>query len=281
MSAPPVILNPQQVVPLVSVSGHFNYESDVTALANGRSVITWADWFYNGTGYTQTIYARLLDAYGNQVGGIIAVSALSNSSSVPASHSPSVSALANGGFVIGFTRDYTNTDLDSYYRVYDATGGTVVGISAAAGGGDNEQTTDVVGLANGGWAVTYTNYSAGAGNVYSGYGVVYSIESVQQQNSGDAGSHIGLGTLAGAVIGGVVGSQVGSGRGTTVATVVGAAGGAYVGHEIENRKQQTSEADRITVRMNDGSYQSLMESTRSGFRVGDQVRIDNGVMQRY
>jgi len=122
---------------------------------------------------------------------------------------------------------------------------------------------------------------AGAGNVYSGYGVVYSIESVQQQNSGDAGSHIGLGTLAGAVIGGVVGSQVGSGRGTTVATVVGAAGGAYVGHEIENRKQQTSEADRITVRMNDGSYQSLMESTRSGFRVGDQVRIDNGVMQRY
>lgn len=122
---------------------------------------------------------------------------------------------------------------------------------------------------------------AGAGNVYSGYGVVYSIESVQQQNSGDAGSHIGLGTLAGAVIGGVVGSQVGSGRGTTVATVVGAAGGAYVGHEIENRKQQTSEADRITVRMNDGSYQSLMESTRSGFRVGDQVRIDNDVMQRY
>ena len=122
---------------------------------------------------------------------------------------------------------------------------------------------------------------ASVGNVYSGYGEVYSIETVQQENSGIGGRSIGLGTLAGAVIGGVVGSQVGSGRGTTVATVVGAAGGAYVGHEIENRKQQTSEADRITVRMNDGSYQSLMESTRSGFRVGDQVRIDNGVMQRY
>ncbi len=122
---------------------------------------------------------------------------------------------------------------------------------------------------------------ASSDNVYSGYGVVYSIERVQQQRSGDTGSHIGLGTLAGAVIGGAVGSQVGSGRGSTVATVVGAAGGAYVGHELENRKQQTTEDDRITVRMNDGSYQSLMESTRSGFRVGDQVRIDNGVMQRY
>lgn len=122
---------------------------------------------------------------------------------------------------------------------------------------------------------------AGSGNVYSGYGVVYSIEPVQLQNSGVAGSGIGLGTLAGAVIGGVVGSQVGAGRGTTVATVVGAAGGAYVGHELENRQQQTSEADRVTVRMNDGSYQSLMESNRSSFRVGDQVRIDNGVMQRY
>jgi outer membrane lipoprotein SlyB len=122
---------------------------------------------------------------------------------------------------------------------------------------------------------------ASVGNVYSGYGVVYSIEPVQQQNNGDGGSHIGLGTLAGAVIGGAVGSQVGAGRGTTVATVVGAAGGAYVGHELENRKQETTYADRITVRMNDGSYQSLMVSTPSGFRVGDQVRIDNGVMQRY
>lgn len=122
---------------------------------------------------------------------------------------------------------------------------------------------------------------AGAGNVYAGYGEVYSIEAVQQENSGVAGSSIGLGTLAGAVIGGVVGSQVGSGTGTTVATIVGATGGAYVGHEIENRRPANSEAERITVRMEDGYYQTLMVGTRSGYRVGDKVRIENGVMHRY
>lgn len=122
---------------------------------------------------------------------------------------------------------------------------------------------------------------AGAGNIYAGYGEVYSIETVQLENSGVAGSSIGLGTLAGAVIGGVIGSQVGSGTGTTVATIVGATGGAYVGHEIENRRPATSEAERITVRMNDGPYQTLMVGTPSGYRVGDRVRIESGVMHRY
>ena len=120
-----------------------------------------------------------------------------------------------------------------------------------------------------------------SGNVYSGYGVVQSIELVQHEKSGIGGSGIGLGTIAGAVIGGVVGSQIGGGSGKTVATVVGAAGGGYVGHEIENRQQQTEDTYKITVRMDDGSYQSLLQSTHSGFRVGDRVRFNNGVLERY
>lgn len=122
-----------------------------------------------------------------------------------------------------------------------------------------------------------------SGNVYSGYGVVQSIELVQQEKSGIGGSGIGLGMIAGAVIGGVVGNQIGSGTGKTVATVVGAAGGGYVGHEIENRQQTKTTEDtyKITVRMQDGSYQSLLQSTHSGFRVGDRVRFNNGVLERY
>lgn len=126
-----------------------------------------------------------------------------------------------------------------------------------------------------------TSDVARSGNVYSGYGVVQSIELVQREKSGIGGSGIGLGTIAGAVIGGVVGSQIGSGSGQTVATVVGAAGGGYVGHEIENRQQQTEDTYRITVRMEDGSYQSLMQSSHSGFRVGDNVRFNNGILERY
>jgi len=123
-----------------------------------------------------------------------------------------------------------------------------------------------------------------SGNTYSGYGVVQSIDLVQQGSSGNTGiggSGIGIGTIAGAVVGGVLGNQVGSGRGNTVATVAGAAGGAYVGHELENRQQQTADVYRFTIRMEDGSYQTLTQNTNTGFRVGDRVRIDNGSMQRY
>jgi len=117
------------------------------------------------------------------------------------------------------------------------------------------------------------------GNAQPMYGVVKSIELVPQENQGIAGSNIGLGTIAGAVIGGVVGNQIGAGRGNTVATVAGAAGGAYVGHELE--KRQRSDAYKINVRMEDGSYLAVVQETNSDFRVGDRVRLSNGVLQRY
>ncbi len=126
---------------------------------------------------------------------------------------------------------------------------------------------------------------ANSGNAYSGFGVVQSIDLVQQGNTGNTGiggSGVGIGTIAGAVVGGVLGNQVGSGRGNTVATVAGAAGGAYIGHELENRQQQrTADVYRFTVRMDGGSYQTLTQNTNTGFRVGDRVRIDNGYLQRY
>jgi outer membrane lipoprotein SlyB len=111
--------------------------------------------------------------------------------------------------------------------------------------------------------------------VYSGYGVVEAIDVMK----GEAGG-IGAGTIAGAVIGGVLGHQVGQGTGNTAATVAGAAGGAYVGHQME-KKSQNPDQYRFTVRMENGSYQTLMQSSSADFRVGDRVRIDNGVMQRY
>ena len=119
---------------------------------------------------------------------------------------------------------------------------------------------------------------AGPSNAYPEYGVVQSIELVRQDGNA---SGIGLGTIAGAVVGGVVGNQVGAGRGNTAATVIGAAGGAYVGHELENRQQPRPDAYKITVRMEDGSYQALTQTTSAGLRVGDRVRIGNGVLQRY
>lgn len=124
-----------------------------------------------------------------------------------------------------------------------------------------------------------------SGSAYTGYGVVQTIDLVQQGNTGNsgiAGSGIGIGTIAGAVVGGLLGNQIGGGTGRTVATVAGAAGGAYIGHELEDRHQQrTADVYRFTIRMDGGAYQSLTQNTDSGLRVGDRVRIYNGSVQRY
>lgn len=123
--------------------------------------------------------------------------------------------------------------------------------------------------------------SSNTGGVYTGYGVVQSIELVRQDGAGIGGSGIGAGTIAGAVIGGIVGNQVGAGQGNTAATVIGAAGGAYAGHQLEKRNQTQADVYKFTIRMNDGSYQTLTQSTNDNIRVGDRVRIDNGVARRY
>lgn len=126
-------------------------------------------------------------------------------------------------------------------------------------------------------APTYRQ-SSNSRDGYAMYGTVQSIELVRQERTG---STIGLGTIAGAVVGGIVGNQIGSGKGNTAATVVGAAGGAYVGHELENRNQQQVDTYRVTIRMENGSHQTLIQDTSDDIRVGDRVRIENGVARRY
>ena len=160
--------------------------------------------------------------------------------------------------------------------------GSVLGLAAVLTLGACETMNPPANPSNSGSAYPSTS----SGGAYSGYGVVQSIELVQQGNTGKTGiggSGIGIGTIAGAVVGGIVGNQVGSGRGNTAATVIGAAGGAYVGHEIDKRKQQPQAADlyRLSIRMNEGSYQTLTQDTVADLRVGDRVQIDNGVVRRY
>ncbi len=125
--------------------------------------------------------------------------------------------------------------------------------------------------------------SASSGSAYSGYGVVQSIELVQQNAStGIGGSGIGIGAIAGAVVGGVLGNQVGGGTGKTVATVAGAAGGAYVGNEIEKgQRQKTADAYRVSVRMDNGGYQTVTQGSSADLRVGDRVRIYNGTVHLF
>ena len=94
------------------------------------------------------------------------------------------------------------------------------------------------------------------------------------QVKGDA---TGLGAVAGGVTGAVVGHQMGRGSGNTAMTLLGAAGGALAGNEIEkNVKKRYSY--RVTVRMDDGTFRAVSQSTAPAVSVGERVRIANGAL---
>lgn len=156
--------------------------------------------------------------------------------------------------------------------------GSVLGLAAVLALGGCGTMNTPANTSSSGSAYPQSTYSGG---VRSGYGVVQSIRIVRQGSEGIGGSGIGIGAVAGGVLGGVVGSQVGKGGGNTAATVLGIAGGAYAGHELEKRSRPQSDDYEFTIRMSDGSYQTLIQDTNPDIRVGDRVQIDNGVARRY
>lgn len=103
-------------------------------------------------------------------------------------------------------------------------------------------------------------------------GVVEDIRSKLVEPDGS-----GLGGVAGGVVGGLLGNQVGKGGGRTAATVAGAVGGAFLGNKIE-KTMKKKEVFEIVVRYEDGTTQTFPSDTPPAWRVGDKVRLENGVL---
>jgi len=93
------------------------------------------------------------------------------------------------------------------------------------------------------------------------------------------GESSGLGAVTGGLTGGVLGNQMGRGNGNTAMTIIGIAGGALAGNEIE-KNMKRHYAYRVTVRMDDGSFRTLSQSSPPAFAVGDKVRVVNGTLAR-
>jgi outer membrane lipoprotein SlyB len=89
------------------------------------------------------------------------------------------------------------------------------------------------------------------------------------------------GTVIGGIVGGLIGHQIGGGTGNTVATIAGAAGGAYAGNQIQQRKRLDHETFRVTVRMDNDSYQTVTQDNITDLRTGDRVRVDGNNISRY
>jgi len=114
--------------------------------------------------------------------------------------------------------------------------------------------------------------AAGSSQTCASCGTVESIRTVELK-----GEATGLGAVAGGVTGAIVGNQFGNGRGQTAMAVLGAAGGAYAGNEIEkNVKKHYSY--RVTVRMDDGTYRTISQTSPPTVAVGAKVRVNDGVL---
>lgn len=105
-------------------------------------------------------------------------------------------------------------------------------------------------------------------------GVVESIESFTEKGQASGG-----GAVAGGVIGGIIGHQIGKGRGKDLATVAGAVGGAIAGNEIEKNSNKVTHY-RVSVRMDDGTRQTLTLDAANGVAAGDKVKIVDGALVR-
>jgi outer membrane lipoprotein SlyB len=104
-------------------------------------------------------------------------------------------------------------------------------------------------------------------------GVIESVREIKKEGQGS-----GAGAVGGAVVGGVVGHQMGAGRGRDAMTVLGALGGAVAGNKIEKNAKTSSEY-RITIRFEDGSTRLYPSATPPTWRIGDKVKVINGVIQ--
>jgi outer membrane lipoprotein SlyB len=115
------------------------------------------------------------------------------------------------------------------------------------------------------------------------YGRILNIEylPVGTRAPMDSGRSV-LGAIVGGLAGAALGSTVGGGSGRTAATVLGGVAGAAVGSNIARNSDgiTTAPGYRITMQTDSGVTRVYEVPATGDLRVGDRVRIDNGVIYR-
>jgi outer membrane lipoprotein SlyB len=111
------------------------------------------------------------------------------------------------------------------------------------------------------------------------YGRVTNIEFFQ---GGTARGGVNVpGALLGAVAGAVLGNQVGGGSGRDAATVLGGVAGAAVGSQVGRQGATTTDSIyRVSIQTDQGGMRTYDVPATGDLRVGDRVRVENGVIYR-
>ena len=158
----------------------------VTGLANGGFVVTWQDGLAGAAGSGSStlgdssfssIKAQMYAADGTPVGSEFLV----NTQTTGSQASPTITALSTGGFVVSW-QDQNSTSGDIRAQVYNANGtpsGSELSINTVTTG--NQNTPTITALANGGFAVAWTDQNASSGGeikaqVYDSSGIKVGAE---------------------------------------------------------------------------------------------------------
>ncbi|MEB3356357.1 MAG: right-handed parallel beta-helix repeat-containing protein [Synechococcales bacterium] len=123
----------------------------VAALADGGFVAVWQAAYQDGMDYG--VFGQRYDANGNPVGEEFQI----NESFRDDQDTPSVTALANGGFVVTWqSRDFGGTEYDIFIQQYDATGEEIGGETVVNANLENWQTDPTItALTDGGFVVAW------------------------------------------------------------------------------------------------------------------------------
>ncbi|MFO1163051.1 MAG: DUF4214 domain-containing protein [Reyranellaceae bacterium] len=151
----------------------------IAALAGGGFVVTWTSQTAGAAG--DEVEAQLYNARGERIGSEFTV----NTTSEGSQSTPSVAALADGGFVVTWTNANPGTgDLDVYARRYGDTGAPaapefLVNTSQQAG---PQFFSSVAGLSGGGFVIVW-EAPGSAGNGLDIFGQRYLASGVAQGNA--------------------------------------------------------------------------------------------------
>lgn len=113
------------------------------------------------------------------------------------------------------------------------------------------------------------------------YGRILNIEYMPAGTQAPTSNNI-LGAVVGGLAGAVLGNQIGGGTGRTAATVLGGVAGAAVGNQVARNAQgvTTTPGYRITMQSDQGVIRTYEVPATGDLRVGDRVRVENGVIYR-
>ena len=113
------------------------------------------------------------------------------------------------------------------------------------------------------------------------YGRVSNIEYMPVGTTTSNNNNV-LGAIVGGVAGAALGNQIGGGTGRAAATVLGGVAGAVLGSQIarNNSGATTMPGYRVTVQTDQGMMRTYEVTSTGDLRVGDRVRVDNGVIYR-